>query len=63
MSIMSLALNENLTDEQFVALCNQRIESAEKLIDVMSQEAKKLDPKIRGRYVAQCLPIIIMSIM
>ena len=60
---MYLALNENLTDEQFANILDIRAKNSEKLMKVFEEAYNNLESnKNKSEYLSQCLPILMMSI-
>lgn len=63
MSLIYLAMNENLTAEQFANILDIKAKNSEKLMKIFEEAYNKLESnKSKSEYLSQCLPILMMSI-
>ncbi len=62
MSLMHLALNENLTTEQFANILEQRAKNTGELLYLFKENYHQCESEeIKSKYLSECLPILMMS--
>lgn len=63
LQLAAIAMNENLSKDEFVQLSRQCLDNNLRLVDTMADEATRLHKEhgqdMALRYVLQCLPLIL----